>query len=332
VPHLEALYELYLALRRERVARGALDFDTTEPFIRFGADRKIQEISARERTDAHRVIEECMVAANVAAAQWLLKQGIPALFRVHDGPGADKLADLRSLLGELGLELGGGKRPEPRHYAQLLEEIGGRPDAHLLQTVLLRSLSQAVYQPKNTGHFGLGYKAYTHFTSPIRRYPDLLVHRAIRHLLYAKGVEALPHTPEELPLLGEHCSMTERRADEATWDAVEWLKCEFMLDKVGQVFDGIISGVTGFGLFVELNDIYVQGLVHITSLEDDYYHFDPVRHRLRGERTGRSFQLGDPLKVQVARVDLDERKLDFEPAVRRRRTPPRAGRKRSKRT
>ncbi len=313
VPHLEVLYALFQALRSQRDKRGAIDFDTTETRIVFGADRKIERIVPVERNDAHMLIEECMVAANVSAAEFLLKNKMPALYRVHDGPGEQKLEDLRTFLGEIGLRLPGGEKPKPGDYAELLESIKGRPDAHLIQTVLLRSLSQAVYQPQNTGHFGLSFKAYTHFTSPIRRYPDLLVHRAIRHLLRGEPREDYPYTEEKMTRFGEHCSATERRADEATRDAVDWLKCEFMMDRVGEEFDGIISGVTSFGVFVELDQIYVQGLVHITSLADDYYHFDPMHHRLTGERAGRVYRLGDPIRVQVARVNLDDRKIDFEP-------------------
>lgn len=253
-----------------------------------------------------------MLLANVATADFLEKAKIPIVYRVHGGPTQEKLTNLREFLRELGLSLGGGERPEARHYAELLKLIAHRPDAHLIQTVLLRSLSQAVYAPDNLGHFGLAYGAYTHFTSPIRRYPDLLVHRAIRHVLSGKKPEAFRYGHEDMLVLGEHCSMTERRADEATRDAVDWLKCEYMMDKVGEEFEGIVTGVTGFGLFIELNDIYVEGLVHVTSLSNDYYHFDPAHHRLIGERSHRIYRLADKLQVRVLRVDLDERKIDFE--------------------
>jgi ribonuclease R len=216
-------------------------------------------------------------------------------------------------LGELGLGLGGGDKPTPKDYTRLLEQVRDRPDAHLIQTVMLRSLAQAVYNPGNVGHFGLALEAYAHFTSPIRRYPDLQVHRAIRHVLHGGKAADFPHDHAELVGLGEHCSMTERRADEAVRDAVEWLKCEYMQDKVGQVFDGIITGVTGFGLFVELRGVFVEGLIHVTSLRNDYYQFDPIGHRLHGERSGQVYRLGDGVRVRVTRVDLDERKIDFEP-------------------
>jgi ribonuclease R len=272
------------------------------------------------------LIEECMIAANVAAARFLQRQKMPGLYRIHEGPTEDRLNKLRAFLGELGLGLGGGDKPSPLDYTRLLERVRDRPDAHLIQTVMLRSLAQAIYVPSNVGHFGLALDAYAHFTSPIRRYPDLQVHRAIRHALHGGKPADFPHTHVELVGLGEHCSMTERRADEAVRDAVEWLKCEFMLDKVGQVFDGIITGVAGFGLFVELRGVFVEGLVHVTSLRNDYYHFDPVGHRLHGERSGQVYRLGDRLTVRVVRVDLDERKIDFEPVERVRAEPGRRGR------
>lgn len=254
-----------------------------------------------------------MIAANVAAAEFLAKRKMPALYRVHEGPNAEKLADLHDFLGELGLSLGGGEEPGPKDYAKLMAKVLPRPDAHLIQTVLLRSLSQAVYTPDNEGHFGLALPAYAHFTSPIRRYPDLIVHRAIRHALRRQKPASFEHGPESMLSLGEHCSMTERRADEASRDVENWLKCEYMLDKVGEDFEGVISAVTSFGVFVELHEIYVEGLVHVTSLPHDYYHFDPIGHRMSGERSGRVYRLGDPLRVKVARVTLDERKIDFEP-------------------
>ncbi len=313
VPHLETAHDLYRALAERRKKRGAIDFETTETRIIFGEDKKIERIVPVVRNDAHRLIEEFMIAANVAAAEFLLKHEIPALYRVHKGPADEKFAALLDFLKSMGLKFGNrNKQPEPRHYARLLEEIRERPDARLIQTVLLRSLSQAVYTPENCGHFGLAFDAYTHFTSPIRRYPDLIVHRAIKHLVRGKPVEKYIYDEETMSHMGEHCSMTERRADEATRDVVDWLKCEYLMDKVGEEFDGIISAVTSFGLFVELNDMFVEGLIHITALDNDYYHFDAVHHRLTGERSGRSFRLADPIRVKVVRVDLDERKVDFE--------------------
>ncbi|MDA1108060.1 MAG: ribonuclease R [Proteobacteria bacterium] len=312
LPHLQELHALYQALRHARDQRGAVDFETTETRIIFGAQRKIESIVPVVRNDAHKLIEECMIAANVAAAEFLLEHKIPALYRVHEGPGSEKLTDLRGFLAELGLSLGGGDKPEPKHYAKLLDSIQERPDTHLIQTVLLRSLAQAVYTPDNTGHFGLALEGYTHFTSPIRRYPDLLVHRAIRHCLSRKAITKFDYTHDAMQSLGEHCSMTERRADEATRDAVTWLKCEHMMDKIGEEFDGVICGVTSFGLFVELKDIYVEGLVHVTALNNDYYHFDAGKHRLLGERTHTVYRLADKIRIKVMRVNMDDRKMDFE--------------------
>ena len=330
LPHLNQLYALYQVLVAARHERGAIDFETQETRIIFGTDRKIDEIRPTQRNDAHKLIEECMLAANVATARFMQDHEIPSLYRVHDGPPPERLEKLKAFLGELGLSLQRGKSkdgPSPKDYQRLLESIRERPDYHLIQTVMLRSLSQAVYSAQNEGHFGLNYEAYTHFTSPIRRYPDLLVHRAIRSVIRSKRdtkhveragaaimpkARIYPYDEATLEKLGEQCSMTERRADEATRDVVNWLKCVFMQDRVGETFAGVITAVTGFGIFVELRDIYVEGLVHVTALPADYYHFDPVHHRLSGERSGRSFRLGDSVEVKVMRVDLDERKIDFE--------------------
>ncbi len=311
VPHLEMLYALYRQLRKRREQRGAIDFDTRETRIVFGPDRKVDCVVPLLRNDAHRLIEECMIAANVAAAEFLAAHEVPSLYRVHDRPDREKLSDVRTFLAELGLSLGGGDEPQPRDYAALLAEIGDRPDTELIETVLLRSLRLAVYSPDNIGHFGLAHPAYTHFTSPIRRYPDLVVHRALRHLLGGRR-RPYAYRREEMPVLAEHCSSTERRADEATRDAVSWLKCEYMLDKVGEEFDGVISHVTSFGLFVEIKDVHIEGLIHVTSLKNDYYHHDPVRHRLRAERSGRVYRLASPVRVRVVRVDLDRRRIDLE--------------------
>ena len=312
LPHLENLYGLFKTLLTARERRGAIEFESTETRIMFGEDKKIEQIVPVTRNDAHRLIEECMLMANVATAEYLLKHEMNALYRNHEPPGEEKLSELREFLSEIGLDLGGGNEPEPAHYKKLLGSIRDRHDSHLIQTVLLRSLRQAVYAPDNLGHFGLAYDAYAHFTSPIRRYPDLLVHRAIRHILSGKSVEQYLYSTGEMAMLGDHCSMAERRADEATRDATDWLKCEYMLDKLGQQYQGVITTVTGFGIFVELKDIYVEGLIHITALKQDYYHHDPIHHRLIGERTGRMYRLGDPINVLVARVDLDEKKIDFD--------------------
>jgi ribonuclease R len=312
MPHLQELYALYKVMRVSREQRGAMDFDTQETRIIFGTERKIEKIVPVVRNDAHKLIEEFMITANMAAARFLNNKKMPKLLRIHDGPSADKLLNLKTFLGELGLSLGGGAKPTPLDYMHLIESIKNRPDAHLIQTVLLRSMSQAVYSPELKGHFGLALEAYAHFTSPIRRYPDLLVHRAIRHCLQGKSVESFYYGVPDMVVLGEQCSANERRADDATRDVVSWLKCEYMMDKVGEEFPGIISAVTSFGFFVELNEIYVEGLVHISNLEQDYFHFDATSHQLRGERTGINYRLGDSVKVSVVRVDLDEKKIDFE--------------------
>jgi ribonuclease R len=325
---LKRLHSLYKVLRAARDERGAIDFDTVETRIIFDERRKIEAIVPVVRNDAHKLIEECMLCANVATARLYDVNKLPTVFRVHEGPTEEKLENLRKFLGELGLDLGGGAKPTPVHYQQLLSRIAGREDAQVIQTMLLRSLSQAVYQPENRGHFGLHYDAYAHFTSPIRRYPDLLVHRGIRHLIRsggrARGVlriegaqpipagQIFPYDIHAMAVHGEHCSMTERRADDATREVDAWLKCEYLQEHVGTEFNGVIAAVTSFGLFVELEDLYIEGLVHVTALPADYYHFDKARQRLNGERSGRSFQIGGLVRVQVARVDLDDRKIDLE--------------------
>jgi ribonuclease R len=312
MPHLKEMYALYQVMRKAREQRGAMDFDTLETRIVFGQERKIEKIVPVVRNDAHKLIEEFMITANGAAARFLNSKKMPKLLRIHEGPSADKLLNLKTFLGEMGLKLGGGATPTPLDYMQLTETIKDRPDAHLIQTVLLRSMSQAVYSPELKGHFGLALDAYAHFTSPIRRYPDLLVHRAIRHILQGKKAESFVYGVPDMIVLGEHCSANERRADDATRDVTSWLKCEYMLDKIGEDFTGIISAVTGFGFFVELAEIYVEGLVHISNLGQDYFHFDPTSHQLKGEHSNMRFRLGDSVKVKVVRVDLDEKKIDFE--------------------
>jgi ribonuclease R len=313
LPHLHDLHDLFKVLQAQRGERGAIDFDTTDTRIEFNDQQRVERIVPVVRNDAHRLIEECMLAANVAAAKFMLRKKQPALYRIHEGPAQEKLTDLKAFLSELGLSLPGGDKPEASDYGQLLAQIQERPDRHLIQTVLLRSLSQAVYSSDNVGHFGLSYPAYTHFTSPIRRYPDLIVHRALKHAIEEGKADDFHYSKPELQGLGEHCSSTERKADEATRDALDWLKCEYMQDKVGETFNGIITSVNSFGVFVELEEIYVDGLVHITALDNDYYHYDPVGHRLTGERTGKVLRLGDPLTITVANVNLDDRKIDFQP-------------------
>ncbi|HEX5362917.1 MAG TPA: ribonuclease R [Gallionella sp.] len=307
LPHLQHLYELFQKLLHAREKRGAIDFETVETQMIFNDQGKIERIVPVVRNDAHKLIEECMLAANVCAADYLHEHKHTVLYRIHQGPTPEKLVALREFFKEFGLDLGGGDEPQASDYSKLLKKIKGRPDAGLLQTVMLRSLRQAKYEPENIGHFGLGYEAYTHFTSPIRRYPDLLVHRAIKAVLHGKK-----YTPgmkwEEL---GAHCSMTERRADDATRDVEAWLKCFYMRDHLGSVFTGTVSSVTGFGMFVSLDDLYVEGLVHISELGKDYYHFDAAKHQLLGERTGNRYRLGDRVQVRVVKVDMESTKVDF---------------------
>jgi ribonuclease R len=305
-PHLRNLYALFKVLVKSRAQRGAIDFETIETQIVFDDHGKIERIVPVRRNDAHRVIEECMLAANVCASDFLRKRKQPMLYRIHEGPTPEKLAALREFLRGFGLSLSGGDTPQAKDYAKLLARVKDRPDAQLLQTVMLRSLQQAVYSPDNVGHFGLAYESYTHFTSPIRRYPDLLVHRAIKSVLKRKRYQ-----PGDWHVLGAHCSMTERRADEATRDVVNWLKSYYMRDKVGETFMGSISAVTAFGVFVALDQLYVEGLVHVSELGKDYYHFEAAKHQLIGERTKQRYRLGDRLRVKLVRVDLDTTKIDF---------------------
>ena len=320
---LSQLHALYKVLREARSTRGAIDFETVETRILFDGNRKIDAIVPVNRNDAHKLIEECMLAANVATAAYLEASELAALFRVHEGPSAERLEALRTFLGELALDLPGGMDPTPLDYQSVMSRLAERDDAQVIQTMLLRSLSQAVYKPDNGGHFGLNYEAYAHFTSPIRRYPDLLVHRAIKRLATSSGstprklskdkTRALyPYTMTDLVAAGEHCSMTERRADDATRDVQLWLKCEYLRHHIGDEFAGVVASVTRFGMFVELTDIYMEGLVHISALPSDYYHFDHASQRLVGEHTRQTYQLGDAVRVQVARVDLDDRKIDLE--------------------
>ncbi|MEX2479246.1 MAG: ribonuclease R [Gammaproteobacteria bacterium] len=304
---LTTLYELFAALRSAREKRGALDIDNAEPRFHFDERGKIASVEATRRVDAHKLVEECMIAANVAAARYLLRRKQPALYRVHDAPATDKVEDLEKFLRELGLQARFGGDVDVKTFAAALDAARERPDRRLIETVLLRSLKLAVYSPHNSGHFGLALDAYTHFTSPIRRYPDLVVHRALKATL--DGGEAIEDGV--LAEFAEHCSMCERRADEATRDAVAWLKCEFMQDKVGEEFPGIIAGVAEFGIFVELDDIFVEGLVHVTELPGDYYQYDAVQHVLRGRARGLEYHIGKAVTVRVARVDLEQRKIDF---------------------
>ena len=307
LPHLHHLNDVFQLLLASRHKRGAIDFESAETEMRFTDDGKISEIVPSKRNEAHKLIEECMLAANVSTANFLIEHEHAALYRIHEGPNEDKLAQVRAMLKDFGLSLGGGKDPLPRDYAELLTKIKGRIDEPLLNTVLLRSLRQAVYSPDNVGHFGLAYDAYTHFTSPIRRYPDLLIHRAIKAILHNDIYD--PKEPWDV--IGQTCSMTERRADDATRDVVAWLKCYYMKDRIGETFAGTISSVTSFGIFVALDEVYVEGLVHISELGTDYFKFDAERHQIVGERTRRKFQLADRVNIKVVRVDIETSKIDF---------------------
>ena len=306
LPHLQHLEQVYRAFAAARRLRGAIDFDSQETQFQFDDNGRIAAVVPIVRNDAHRLIEECMLAANVCAADYLLKNEQPALYRVHQGPTAEKLEDLKRFLRESALEMGGGEQPTTKDYAELLERIKLRPDAPLLQTVLLRSMQQAVYTPDNLGHFGLAFEAYAHFTSPIRRYPDLLVHRGIMAILSKKKYKG-----EDWEQLGAQCSMTERRADDASRDVMNWLKCQYMQDKIGVEFDGTISAVTSFGVFVLIKSLFVEGLVHISELSADYFHYDKAGHRLVGEKTGLTYRLGDPLRIRVVRADMELGRIDF---------------------
>ncbi|OCG28309.1 ribonuclease R [Gilliamella sp. wkB108] len=316
VPHLENLYGLYKVLDKARIARGAIAFESQEPKFIFNADKRIESIEMAERNDAHKIIEECMILANVAAAKLVLNAQVPSLFRVHDRPDEERMNNLRNILSELGLTLGGGATPQPKDVAQLMLAVETRADSEMLQTVILRSMRQAIYDPENRGHFGLALEEYAHFTSPIRRYPDLLLHRAIKWILANEKHKTSKtgghrYNTSEMLYFGEHCSMAERRADEAVRDVVDWLKCDYMQDHVGEVFNGTISSVVNFGFFVRLDDLFIDGLVHVSSLENDYYSFDASRNRLIGENTHFTYRLGDKVKVKVDNVNPDERKIDF---------------------
>lgn len=332
VPHLQDLHDMYQALVKARQQRGAIEFETIESKFIFNALGRIERIEPVVRNDAHKIIEECMILANIASANFMEKHQEPALYRIHAVPGEEKLTAFRSFLAECGLSLSGGNKPTPMDYAQLLEQIKPRPDHELIQTMLLRSMSQAVYSADNIGHFGLALEEYAHFTSPIRRYPDLTLHRSIKYLLAKKKGSKRKTTDtggyhyqlEEMDLFGAHCSSTERRADDATREVADWLKCEYMQDHVGEEFEGVISSVTGFGFFVRLNDLFIDGLVHISGLANDYYLFDMPKQRLIGENSGMIFRLGDAVKVRIEAVSLEQKQIDFS-LISSERKPKRSG-------
>lgn len=348
VPHLKMLHELYGALRKSRTKRGAIDFETQESKFQFNQSSKVIGIIPVERNDAHKLIEECMLCANVATAAFLQSMKLPALYRNHNGPQAKKLQTLRAYLTEKGLKLSGGSEPSSKDYDRLLSSLGKRTDAAAIQSMLLRSLSQAEYSHENSGHFGLAYTSYSHFTSPIRRYPDLLVHRAIRSVIRRQeGGGALrklfgalsgkdkdpvkrlknlppvdpkkiyPYNEEQMTGLGIHCSQLSRRADKASWDVEAWLKCDYMKSAIGDTVNGIITSVTHFGLFIELNDTKIEGLLHISDMDNDYYHFDNSRQSLNGERNNNNYAIGDSIKVVVAQVDMDQKKIGFSLASKK---------------
>ena len=311
MPRLDSLHQLYKQLAKARQKRGSIDFESTEVKFRLAASGEVIQLGSEPRNDAHKLIEECMIAANVEAAKFLLRKRVPAPYRVHEPPPASKYDDLLEFLREFKLKLPPAGEVKPADFAALLRKIRNRPDVSLIESVILRSQSMAVYQPENTGHFGLALDAYAHFTSPIRRYPDLLVHRAIRYAITGGKPASYVYSPTQMSSMSVHCSHNERRAQEAERDVDERYKCAWMEKHVGSEFDGVVSGVTSFGLFVELSESKINGLVHITQLPNDYYHFDPKRHLLSGERRGLSFRLGDPVRIQVLRASLEDRKIDF---------------------
>ena len=304
--NLKSLKKVYDLLSKQREKRSAIEFDSVETAINFNEDGKIDSIQPIHRNEAHKIIEECMLAANVSAAKFLLKENSPAIYRNHESPKEEKLELLKNYIAEFGLKLGGGQKPSAKDYSALLQSIRSRPESQMLQTMILRSMQQAVYETKNKGHFGLAYDTYTHFTSPIRRYPDLIVHRAIKERLKRNELRV-----KDLDVIAKQCSTTERRADEASRDVEDWLKCYFMKDRLGDVFSGTISSVTGFGVFVSLDEIYIEGLIHVTDLGNDYYVFNKSKHALTGERSGKSFGMGDRVKIKVAKIDMELSRIDL---------------------
>jgi ribonuclease R len=330
---LLALHGVYRSFMRERTGRGALELDTPELKLKFDEQGRVAALVEQPRNDAHRLIEECMIAANIAAARFLDRHKVPTLYRVHGLPEIDRLETLRQFLREFGLWLPPAEDIRPEHLRDLLQKIGDRPDVLLISTAVIRSMPQAVYQPGNIGHFGLALEHYAHFTSPIRRYPDLVVHRGIRQVLREGDPQELVAWHGPFPVLGQDCSFRERRADEATRGAVAWLKCYYMQDRIGEEFEGIVSGVVDFGLFVQLDGLQVDGLLHVSALGQDYFTRDRSGYRIVGRSSGKSYKLGDRLRVRVSNVSLDERRVDFElagsdEAPKRPRRPRTSGRRR----
>jgi len=312
LPQIERLHDLYNVLARARAKRGAIEFESSEVRFVLGPKGEVTQAGMIVRNDAHKLIEECMIAANVEAAKFLLQAEVPAPYRVHDRPPEQKYADLLEFLKEFKLRMPPWAQVHPRDYTQLLRSIRERSDSTLIESVMLRSQSLAVYQPENLGHFGLALEAYAHFTSPIRRYADLLVHRAIKHALSGARPEKFKYSPSDMAQLSLQCSERARRAEEAEREVDERYRAAWMEQHVGGEFDGVISGVTSFGLFIELDDSKVNGLVHVTQLPNDFYHFDPIRKTLTGERTGREFRLGDRVSIIVMKASVEERKIDFK--------------------
>jgi len=310
---LDNLQAVYRILRTARLSRSVIDFHASEPEFIYDSEGKIETIKARDRLESHRLIEECMIVANICAAKYIGRHKLPALYRVHDHPSAERLGKLIDFLGKRGIKWQGSlDNATPEQFSALLAQCSDRPDFAQIEIMVLRSMSQAIYIPENRGHFGLALEHYAHFTSPIRRYPDLLVHRAIRHQLHGGSRDNYRYSAESMVEKGKHCSMTERRADEATRDAMDFLKCEFMSHRIGETFSGRIANITNFGLFITLDDIYIDGLVHVSALTNDYYHYNAETFTLNGERSGYRFALMDAVEIQVAKVDIDDRKIDFE--------------------
>ncbi|PPI87814.1 ribonuclease R [Candidatus Pantoea edessiphila] len=314
---LENLYKLYQVLATARKNRGGISFETSEIKFIFNSENRIENIKRVFRNDIHKIVEECMILANFASASFVEKSKEPVLFRYHDCPSVDSIKNFHHVLNELGIKLSGGNQPKPIDYSLLLMEISKRPDADMLQIMLLRSMKQAIYDPQNRGHFGLALTSYAHFTSPIRRYPDLLLHRVIKYLLYKEKKNiSINHGShhyniKEMIKLGYQCSLTERRADEAVRDVSDWLKCDFMRKKIGKTFDGVVFSITNFGLFVRLNEFLIEGLIHISTLKKDYYKFDTICQSLIGESSGYVYRLGDAVKVYITSVNMDQRRIDF---------------------